>query len=404
MIYYLLEIVKTEHSGYTRFGGICLTENEMKAVVKLMRGYSIEDHIKAAIQLNRNLFYLPESKYKDKDITRLTRGQMKILSRRWFQMLQIMDAKIMNVNVSRMCRLPNGIQLFFDPNRKKVLESYANLVRRLDTVISAGDAFEKVLATVIRLEFLHVSRTASLQLLVHCLANIFNSIRATRCDGHQLLVPGIFMGLYRTRFEELTAHLDISTVPEIPAHLILKHASPQVLQLTKFNGWGQTWYVRLSEGKRVEMVKLKDEIFDHGRMSRLWVDLMLHKQRTSSRMEASAADNPKLFDVNRTIEEPVRRTLPGKMTHHIIATSTTCGTGFWLYEHGPTSESQCCSVICLSLHSITLLEQYSLLDCCEGCNVGGCPIDGANRSVQEAINITVENFGLFPKQSVRVIV
>lgn len=77
-----------------------------------------------------------------------------------------------------------------------------------------------------------------------------------------------------------------------------------------------------------------------------------------------------------------------------------CGNGLSVYDAGATRDSQCYDVVSLSLISADLLQQYSLVDCCHGCKVGGCNVEGAAPEVKMAIDVFLEEYGFFPAHRV----
>lgn len=376
IIKYLKAVLKQNRSGDVTLGDVCLTDMEVEILSKFVSLNSIDAYVVELIKTTPNLFFLPQSQFKDEDLLPFSRKQNDNIERRWRRKLDELSSSIRHANTKKICSLPRTVRLFYDPKRKQALEAFSAQAKDLQNVIQGSRLLDITLAIVVRLELLHVGRTESAQILIHCAANIFNSIRATRLEGDDVLVSNIFVGLYQTRFKELTAHLPNIWIPEIPLEYIAEYISPRVRRLTLFSGWGQISYLRKGRNRKVRVKHIQDMIFAQKALGPLLAELLPNQKFKRAETGFWIPD--------------IRRDL-------------TCGFGFWYYNDGPNPSAQCCSYLCKSLTPSILMAGFSILDCCKGCNIARCPTTSSCPSVRRAATIEMVMFGLYGRESIRII-
>lgn len=354
----------------------CLKFPEVVEINNFLQQNSPRTYIHKSYEKYLNPFYLPKSAYSDNIIQTTSSQQQSKIENTWNVIEKGMAASIASVDVKELSSLPSAVSLFFEPEEDSVRHDHlARMGEGNIFSVQAQSLLDDVLAIVARLALLKAGEEHALQILVHAAANIFTAIRATRLEGNALNASDVYLGLYRTRFNELTKGMNIEAVPEIPPNLIREHVTVHVSRLLSFYGFRATEYAQAQTNGNVVSKKIADIIFSPAVLQPL--------------REALSVQSTRIVDDRNSSKVDRQGHIP-------------CPSGFHPYPAGPTPSSQCCSYMCLLLTPEVLLGGFAVEDCCIGCNFGSCPTSGVNSSVERAITIQNLPFGIWDLHLIRV--
>lgn len=370
------------------FGSVCLASEDERELLEIHRRKQTKFLGKSK---TLSMFYLPDEEYPT--IQNMSSCQDDAVHRVWIGVLNSMMNTPKVVSNEEICKLPNGLQLFYDPAERKTKEQFNRFVHSGKNLVAASDQLYKVLGLAMRLKVLQIPDDKSKQLVAHCVAYIFNSIRANRLEGEELFVTNAYMLIYEAIFAKWTSGKDLSIAPPIDPAVIENRIGRQVRQLLSFYGWGRLEVIE--EGSN-DLVKhsLWNNIMDSSQIDHIMKDMERH------------AENKQSFRIStplRTRKLHVR---------NVISNSETCNAypHFWYYQNagsaaGSTPQSKCCGEVCRSIDAEMAIDTVTIGECCNTCNLENLCIDAAELQwMQNIITIRSYEYGNYIQSAVTIIV
>lgn len=350
------------------FGSVCLDATDKQILLNFLEKKQ-KKFLKETKKMH--MFYLPHDKYPH--LQNMSRRQQDEVIQVWNEVVSAMAVRPEWIDISAVCKLPNGLQLFFDPGEKKTKKRFSRLTESEQDLITAPSLLYEVLAIVVRLKILNIPDSESKPILAHCAAYLFTAIRANRREDYELFVSNAYVVAYHAVFANLTQSISPLSVPPIDPAIIEDRMGKNTRQLLKFNSWGRL--EEIDEGD-VGLVK-------HS----LWDRIITTPQIEQIKSDMQLNGFGRLVGIARkplTVQKSIR-------------TSSECESepGYWHYAAGGlTPRSQCCAKICKSIDESVHMPGVTILDCCKGCNMENrCEYATENISVRTAKEIYVESYG-----------
>lgn len=364
------------------FSSACVTLTQKRALQEEIEKHSVYQFVADARKLEPHLFYLPPEEFPDEMLGNFSKKEKRYVDGRWLMTKNAMTATILNVNVGELCKLPQGVRILYDPNNAYVLRDFNEQKFNGSIEVTGADFLECTLAIVIRMEMLGVPRYQSKEVLLDCVETLFNAVRATRKQGHRLILPGTRLRYYEILFTKLTENLNRTRIPKIPLLMIQTHIRKRVSMLLRYRSSGSLTHLVLKADMSLKKLDLEEMIFDSATLAEMEFELL--------KMEGAPV--PKILTPLPNEDDALAFAV--KNLHH-------CRTGFWEYTIGATWDQRCCNDICKSVTSSSFIG-FSISECCADCNQAFCNLEEPGASLKAAVSVISYSFGIFPTSVTRV--
>lgn len=362
-----------------RLGSVCLDYQQQKEFERVYDQEAIDKMIKWMYSLDPALFFLPRSMYSDEDLHPFSPALSRSISSHWKAVKYLLQKAASDVQRGTDLRVPGGVKFFFDPAHNEVCESLKRIDDGISKKIDAVKLSYEVIAIVIRLKLLGVPDKHSLQILKHHAAFTFNNIRCTRRNTIGLKVTGVYMPWYEEAFKKLTAHHNISAVPEISIRVIEDRFNRSITVLDHFKGWGQMQMIHFNEeSMAIRKTHLSDFLFN---------SKVLEGFRENIRKTTGKRDNMR------------HRLRTGRMrvsNFHPISRPQSCKSGYFYYS----DTASCCPQICNSFHVlVTVSPKLTTPSCCRDSASGSLSYASRFKGVSQ---VPLHRYGYTPPAAIDV--
>lgn len=419
----MLVVIKKRRRFHHSVASLCLKDNDLRRIRLAQANFRASHYVRDAQKADPNLFYLPP-RFQVPELSNL---QIQYVRMFWNGAMVALSTNVRYVPLKSACDLPNALYLFYDPFNEKVHSKYVRYVTSKKSVISAPRLLHLVVAIVLRLDIIGVDRSYSMEILNHCVAFIFNAVRATNLEGSSLVLSRAYIPLYYAVFESLTTECERNVVGEIPSDVVAKVLGARIAQLARFSGWGKTTYLQVSRRGVVEK-SYASIIFDPA-VKRSVQKLMRRNVNKWGRRKRSFRWRRRFYAKTSARLKTINMQL--KRCKHIMSTSTLesdrllisdeeildgvtvhddepgswCDESYFFFNPngGSTRKSQCCSLMCRAYAGATSASSLPLDQCCKCCNEDGCLLDGTTggfskcskmlQSLDRALSVEVEGYG-----------
>lgn len=297
--------------------------------------------------LESDIFYLPEEDYPDSFLM----SNQPNLAKFWGHIEDAMAKTLWDVEPYELARVPMALDAFYDPVQAGVCTHFRVHVPD-DTGIDAKSLVFEVSAIAVRLHLLGVPTSSISPMLEHLVAFIFNGIRCTRKGGQSLKLSRVFVPIYLSMFDELTAGMDLSAVPVVPTSVVEKRLGKKIDVLSTIRTWGKLMFFGFT-GTSLSFELVTDRLFNENGIALVRKDLGLPPVSRQLQMVGRVATG------NRS--DPLATRAAGRMG--------TCGAEyFW---HSGSSGNVCCPTLCRGAHLLGV-SAFSTDSCCGVCRLGSC--------------------------------
>lgn len=387
-------------------GSTCVSPAQLNEFYLIYHMGAVDHTLDVMYLLDENLFFLPTENYPDSALLPLDDDSQREVDGLWRDIADELKKPPSVVNTDKLTVLPVTLDILFDPNYIENKHSIANLATLgHDSMWPATTMIAKVLGIVVRLELLHVPRADSLQILAHCVAVVFKYVRAGREEGNRAVVSAAYMPWYEEAFRNLTASLDVSTVPEISSWSIEGFYRDEVSFLTSFETWGKITHYNYDRSG-VKLVSIEDQIFDPEVLEDIRRDLRIGEYGYN---HGSRDDRNSLYGSSSGYGPGSWRTevqLGNETKWARLDGEPQCNERsyfFHSYEGQEVREEECCAAICKNLMMLATVGVSSTDGCCRLCNQKSCPFQSGNPLV-ELSTISVIPYGYDEGTSIPVMI
>lgn len=363
-------------------GTVCISTAAMQGFDSNVHTQAADNMINDLKQSNPGQFFLSEANFPDNVIPPLDQDQHFSVTEAWFRTMQVLMTSP-SLASEIVTILPDTLQVFYDPKEQSVSNDYQSLFCEDETLNinwTPETMIKKVLAIVLRLELLGVPRPNSVQILKHCVAFVFKTIRAFRKEKGTAQVPAVYFPWYQAAFRNLslTGTLMVDAVPVISDEVVNNHFEWMIAYLSSFESGGNLKIVytqskhEVSNGDpQVQIESIESIIFD--------TDVL-------NSIKAAIGMSPLGGEVapgtGRDIQTDIKAIRGVNTTGISPELSSTVRDGsqcnevypFYIYgNHTASSGLSCCAYFCDNVELLQTVQVYTKEECCYDCNLDYCP-------------------------------
>lgn len=270
------------------------------------------------------------------------------------------------------------VHVFFDPNRVEVQRKMESRygIRGMDNKrieLRADRFFYECLANVYGLEILQVKRRKAINIFKHCVAFLFQTIRAKRQEGPEILVSAYFLPFYHGAFHRL-AYKDGYSEREIkkatvPWWVVRDVWGTALDAYLSFDNWGKKHFLNWRYGGRIRASTLlfqKDalEAIKKGTKEAFWKDTIVARQYDSGKCSSCAYQ--------------------------------------WFERPGAIGKENCCAAMCMDIQRMSTTTTLTQSECCGLCNESRCSYKQSSLSTTRALELVPYGYQLHTTLSVMI--